>query len=388
MEFTLEYRLEISLHRLARYLYHIRNALLAAFRHFINIRSNDLDLVVFHFGSILRLYQLEAVHTGAVELYLHIAAADNFALKCGSKSNRNIDMCNFNLNVACFQGGRIELAYIRLHDQALRNLDIYCLCGCHIVGNYREAECNSTCAACNNNRVKRSECVYKRRHTLHGVFHQAGSVAALDVAEDQCCTHCNGYYMNNTGHILAKRDYTHVCTGLVAKLFTLVDNAANQRNKDTLRLIGFYQIHTFLCGRSGAQDNCNARDIAGYKRNAELTDNRIAQMSIARSLVRSCAVDIFQRFNKLRAECRSNTGHKYIVQTCFSGHKRFYNSKSSLHITEVRNLCSCYAKVTRQAVRSVRKSNCLIRAVLCDSCVDSIFCQSIHSIVSTKYNIK
>ena len=134
MELTLDNRFEIRLHVLSGNFYNICNAVLASQFHFIYIRTNDSDLMVFDLGSIYSLYQLGTVYTGSVELYLHVAAADDLAFKCGSECYRDINICDLDLNVTGFQRSSVEFAYIRLADQALRNF-----CNTFLVCDYREA---------------------------------------------------------------------------------------------------------------------------------------------------------------------------------------------------------------------------------------------------------
>ena len=91
----------------------------------IEIRSDHFDLVILYFAHILGLYQLKAVYTGTVELNLHIFTTDDLALECRCVSNRDINICNLDLDVSCLKRGSIELGNIRLYDQALRNLEMY-----------------------------------------------------------------------------------------------------------------------------------------------------------------------------------------------------------------------------------------------------------------------
>src|SRR5699024_10151753 len=106
VELTLEYRLEIRLHALSGYLYHVGDAVLAAHFEFVEIFSDQLKAVVFHFGHLFRLYQLAAVHSGTVEFHLHIAFPDDLAFECAGKGHRDIDLGDLDLDVAGLQGGR------------------------------------------------------------------------------------------------------------------------------------------------------------------------------------------------------------------------------------------------------------------------------------------
>ena len=324
MELTLDNRLEIRLHALACYFYDVSKGVLGTNLKCINIRSDDFDLVILYFAHILGLYQLEAVHAGTVELYLHIFTTDDLTLECRCVSNRDINICDLDLDVSCLKRGSVELGNIRLYDQALRNLERILVC------DYREAKCDCACTACYDYRIQRSKSVYECRYTLHGVLHQCACITSSYITKDQSCTDCNGYNMDNRCHILAKRDDTNVCTGLVSHLLTLIYDAANKSNENTLCLVALYKCNTLFCSRSCAKDNCNARDISGNKRNTKLTDHCVCQMAVARSFIRSSTVNVFQNFDKLSAKCGSNTGHKRIVELLLSCHKSLNHSECSL----------------------------------------------------------
>ena len=83
------------------------DAVLAAYLELVEVRSDYFYLVVLNLRRVLCLNQLEAVHTRTVELYLHIAAADNLALECGCEGNRDIDLGNLNLNISCFNRSKM-----------------------------------------------------------------------------------------------------------------------------------------------------------------------------------------------------------------------------------------------------------------------------------------
>ena len=309
MELTLDNRLEIGLHGFSGNINHICDAVLASQLHLVHIRSHDGDLVILYLGSVFGLYQLGAVHTGSVELYLHVTTADNLTFKSGSKCHRDIDLGNFDLNVACLQGSSIELAYILLHNQALGYAeDILGL-----VGDYREAQSDSAGSAGNDHIIQRREGIDECRYTLHGVLHQSFGIARCDISKNQSSSQSYGYHMDYRGYILAQGDYTHIGSGVHAGLSHLIADTAYQSYQDTLCLIGFYQIHAFLYGGSGTQDNSYARDVSGYQRHTQLTDYSVRQMAVQRLLIGSRAVDIFQNLNELRAQSSGNTGHKRVV---------------------------------------------------------------------------
>ena len=324
MEFTLDNRLKVSLHILTSNFNNICDAVLAAEFHLIYFRSNDCDLVVFDLRSITGMYKLCTVYTGTIELNLHVFTTDDLTLECRCESNRNINICDLDLNITCLKRSSVEFAYVLLNDKALRYAeDILCL-----ICNNRETKCNSTCTACYDHIIQRFECVNECRYTIHCVFHKCSCISRCYITEDQRCTDCNGNYMNNRCNIFSKRNNTNVGTCLHSGFCNLINDSANKCYQDTLCLIALYKSNTLFCSRSSTKDNSNAWDIACYKRYTELTDNSITKMSIAWLFVRSCSVDIFQNLDELCAKCCSNTGHECIVQSFLSCHKCFYNAKS------------------------------------------------------------
>ena len=384
MELTLEYRLKVSLHALSGNLYHVADAMLAAYLELVEVRSDYFDLVILNLRRILCLNQLEAVHTGTVELYLHIAAADNLALECGCEGNRDIDLGNLNLNISCFNRSSVELGYVLLNDQALRYTEDVL----GLVGNYRETKSDCACTASYDNIIQRLERIYERRYTVHGVLHQRACVARCYVTEDQSCTKRYRYNVDYCGYVLTKRYDTYGVAHVQACLYALIDNAAYQSNQTALCLIALNQLYCFFCRRSASQDNSYARDIAGYKGYTQLTDDSVCQMSVAGLLVRLCAVHVLQYLDELCAQSCCNTAHECVVQSLLSGHQSFYNSQSCLQFFQVGNLASCYGIVAGKAVCSVREGYCRIFSVLCDCAVDSSLGQSVNCVVAAEYSIK
>ncbi len=187
---------------------------------------------------------------------------------------------------------------------------------------------------------------------------------------------------------MPKRDHTYVCSGLVAQLFALVDDSANQRYQNTLCLIALNQIYAFLCGGRCSEDNSYARDVAGYQRNTQLTDYSVTQMPITGSLIRFCTVNIFQCLNKFCTECGCHAGHERVIQAFLSRHQCLYNAQSLFEFPQGCDLSTCHAIVAGQAVRGVREGNCLVSAVFCDGVVDGSLGQTVYGIISTKYYVK
>ena len=137
MEFTLEHGLEIALHVLAGHLYYVADGLLAADFHLVEVRSDQLDLVIFYVSHRQGTNQLETVlvRIGTVKLNLHFFSTDDLTLKCRSEGYGDIHLYEFDLDVSCLQRGSVEFLRILLDNQGLRNIpDVVFL-----VGDYREA---------------------------------------------------------------------------------------------------------------------------------------------------------------------------------------------------------------------------------------------------------
>ena len=83
---------EVGLHIPSGNLYDVADAVLCSYLELVKVRSDYFNLVILYLGSLLGLYQLEAVYAGTVKLNLHIAPADNLALKCGSTWSRYLSV--------------------------------------------------------------------------------------------------------------------------------------------------------------------------------------------------------------------------------------------------------------------------------------------------------
>ena len=116
MEFTFDNRFKIRLHVLSCNFYNVSDAVLAAHFHFVCFRTNHCDLMIFDFRSFYCMYKFCTVYTGTVEFYLHITTTDDFTFECRCESNRNINVCDFDLNITSFQGCCIEFINNRLTD--------------------------------------------------------------------------------------------------------------------------------------------------------------------------------------------------------------------------------------------------------------------------------
>ena len=140
MEFTLDNRFKVRLHVLAGNFNNICDAVLAAKFHVVHFRTNNSNLVVFYFARFTCMYKLCTVYTGTIEFNLHVFTTDNLTFECRCESNRDIDVCNFNLDVTCFQRSCIPFGDVFLADQALRYS-----CNIFLVCDNRESKSDSAC---------------------------------------------------------------------------------------------------------------------------------------------------------------------------------------------------------------------------------------------------
>ena len=180
VDLTLEDRLKVGLHGLAGDLDGVGQGDLAADGDLVHLGAFDGDLVILDLGGILGDDQLEAVLAGAVDLDLHIALADDLALKGGGVGHGNVDVRDLELDAAGFDGGVDPVLGVLVDDQALRN-------GPHIVGVVRddgEAHLDGAGAAGHGDVGHGGIGVDEGVDAVEGVAVEAVPVAGLDRAED------------------------------------------------------------------------------------------------------------------------------------------------------------------------------------------------------------
>ena len=108
--------------------------------HVFTCNFNNICNMVFYFTCITCMYKLCTVYTGTIEFNLHVFTTDNLTFECRCESNRDIDVCNFDLDVTCFQRSCIPFGDVFLADQALRYS-----CNIFLVCDNRESKSDSAC---------------------------------------------------------------------------------------------------------------------------------------------------------------------------------------------------------------------------------------------------
>ena len=342
------------------------------------------DLVVLNLGGFLGGDQLEAVHPGAVNFYLHVALTDDLTLEGGGEGDGDVDLGDLDLDVPGLQGGSVELAHVFLDDEALGDaIDVLGL-----VGDDGEAQGNGAGAAGHDHVVQRLESVDEGGHALHGVLHQVAGVAGGDVAEDQGGAEGHGDHVNHRGHIMSQRHHADVVAGLVALLLELIDDAAHQGHQDALALVALDQFHGLVSAGSGAQDDCHAGDVAGDQGNAQIPDKGVRHMAVAGSLVGSGAVYVLQDLDELGAQGGGNAGHKGVVQPGSPGHEGLHHAQGGLQLAQGAHLHTGDGIVAGKGIGSVGEGHSLAFAILGNGAVDGGFGEAIYSVVAAEHSFK
>ena len=305
VDLTLEDRLKVGLHGLACDLDGVAHGDLGADRDLVDFGAFDHDLVILDLGGVLRGDKLEAVLAGAVDLDLHIALADDLALKCGGEGDGDIDLRDLQLDAAGLNGGVDPVLGVIIDDEGLRN-------GPHIVvvvGDDREAQLDGAGAAGDSDVIDGligvDECV----DAVEGVLVEALDVARLDGAEDHGCAHDQRNDMADGPDLFADGNDTdgeaHGKTGF----HSLLDDAADQEDENAAGLVALDRLDRFLGGGSRPDHDDEAGDIAGDKGNAQLTDLCVGEMAvIVRALVRGLGLDIFAGFDHFSGDGGADAG--------------------------------------------------------------------------------
>ena len=202
VEFTLDNRFKIRLHLLTSYFYHVGKAVLASRFEAIDFRTYDSNLVILDLVHFLSLHKLYAVHTGTVKFHTHIFTTNDLTFKGRRKCYRNIHLCDLDLDSSCFKGNLIKVSNVRTRDQGswyFHNVLI-------LIGDYRETKLDRTSTGCKNYIINRFESIYKCRNPVFGVCKKACCIARCYIAEDQCCTKCNRYNVDNRCYVFSQRN--------------------------------------------------------------------------------------------------------------------------------------------------------------------------------------
>ena len=180
MELPLKDRLEIRLQALTGNFNEHSKVHDTAHFHFINIRTDHFDLMILHLIQLAAADQFKTIHFRSIKVDLHIFLTDDLSFKCRGVCKRDIDICDFDLDISCFQGGLNEIFGIFLNDQRLRNTPH--ILG--IIGDDRESQCDRAAAAGYGHISDRFKCIDERTQTDKGVFLESIPVTRLDRAKD------------------------------------------------------------------------------------------------------------------------------------------------------------------------------------------------------------
>ena len=327
VDLTLEDRLEVGLHILACDLDGVAHGDLGADRDLVDFGAFDHDLVILDLGGVLRGDELEAVLAGAVDLDLHVALTDDLALECRGEGDGDVDLGDLQLDAARLDGGVDPVLGVIIDDEGLRN-------GPHIVvvvGDDREAQLDGAGAAGDGNVVDRLISVDKRVDAVEGVLVEALDVARLDGAEDHGCAHDQRNDVADGPDLFADGNDTdreaHGKTGF----HSLLDDAADQEDENAAGLIALDGLDRFLGGRSRADHDDEAGDIAGNKRNAEFTDFCVGEVAvIVRALIRGLGLDIFAGLDHLSGDGGADAGLEDRVGARLAEHHGLHVGQSIL----------------------------------------------------------
>ena len=233
--------------------------------------------MIFHFIHCLVCNQLSGYVVIGVKLSVGIILTDDLAFKSSCKADRKLYGFCFDFDVAQFQrfcNGLCMITY-RLEctrDLILRKVDI---------NHYREAQCDSPSTSGNNNTVDCSKGVNECRNSVLRVGKKSCEIARLHITKDQGCTDCNGNNVNYRCDIMSQRNDTILQTSFDASAEYLLNDVADQEGHKAFVLIIFYNSCCLFRFIGRTKNNSNARDIAGYQRNAKATDDRIRNESDA-----------------------------------------------------------------------------------------------------------
>lgn len=299
VDFTLDDRLEVGLHLLARDV----NAGGKGVFEFsgIDIRAVHGDLVILDFRSILHLDKLTGGVLGGPELDLHIGLADDFAFERRSECDRDRQFLGLDLDTAQLERLLDGLAVISAGFERARNL-IFAEVD---VDHDREAQRDCACAGGDDDRIDVAEGIDERGDALLRVGQQPGQIARLHIAEDQRRADGDGDDVDNGGDVMAQRDDAQLETHLDALLGALLDDVADHEGHDALGLIALDDGGHVLRLLGLAQHDGYAGDIAGDQRDTEGTDDGIGHEADAgdgRLLVGVLRLDELQALQDLCAD--------------------------------------------------------------------------------------
>ncbi len=359
MELPLHNGFEVRLHGLAGHLHDVGQGDLGADGDVVDLRAVHHDLVVLHLAGFLGRHQLEAVHAGAVHLHLHIAPADDLALKRGGEGHGDVDIGDLQLDVPGLQGGGVPLGSVQLLDQALGHVEHIL----RLVGDDGEAQADGACAVGHDLIGQGLVGIHEGADALHGVLIQRLGVAGGDVAEDQRRPQRHGNHMDHRLHLVAQGHHPDILAQLHARLMAVADGFAGQGDQDALRLVGLGQRHSLRRVLRAAEDDGNAGDIAGDQGHAQVPHEGVGQVAALRLRVGGRPVEVLQRLQELRAQGGGNAGFERVVHPVDMGQLGLQGAQGGLHLTQVGNFFAGDGVIAGQGVGGVGEGHGLALAI-------------------------
>ena len=233
MNLALENAGEVGGYVLAAHFHNNSSVHLRAWCYVVKIGAFHHNRMVFDVFNVFNFNQLEAIHARTVNFHLHVGAANNLALERRGVGNRNVNLGNFDVNVACFQRCFNEGFRVRLQQNGFRNgANVV-----HVVGNNGEAHGHRASA-------KRKRVVVYRRKRIHecmqaheGILHETVPVATFNGAKDHSSAHAERNNVAYCPNVFPNGYHTHRKAHFNAHAFGLVDNIAHQEYENTALLV-------------------------------------------------------------------------------------------------------------------------------------------------------
>ena len=162
----------------------------------------------------------------------------------------------------------------------------------------REAQRNRASARGDDDIVDRAKGIDKRGNALFRIGKKARQIARLHIAEDQSRADGDGHNVDDSRHVMAKRNDAELKAHLHTGVCALLDHIADQEGHNALRLVVLDDLCRILAVFGLAEHNSHAGDIARNQRHAERADDGIGHEADAGN---SCALIALLGLDKLEA---------------------------------------------------------------------------------------